>query len=28
MTKWYLVGIGAAAVVRVLMDRIGIWPFY
>ena len=26
--KWYLVLLGGFALVRVSLDRTGLWPFY
>jgi hypothetical protein len=26
--KWYLIALGAFALIRVSLDRTGIWPFY
>lgn len=26
--KWYLVIMGAFALIRIWLDRTGIWPFY
>lgn len=26
--KWYLVGLGGFMVIRLMLDRTGIWPLY
>lgn len=26
--KWYLASVGGIALLRVYLDRIGMWPFY